>query len=57
MLDFLLFHECLKVKKVVSLMNEYANRKHGGYGNEGSLCDSFSLFRDNGERFFLLFFL
>ena len=53
MLDFLLFHESTGVKKVVSLMNGYANRKHGGYGNEGSHC-AVILFKDNGECFFLL---
>ena len=49
MLEFLLFHESTEVKKQVSLMNRYENGKHGGYGNEGSLCDAFILFRDNAE--------
>jgi len=51
MLEFLLFHESTEVKKEISLMNGYENGKHGGYGNEGSLCDAF-LFRDNAERLF-----
>ena len=33
-------------------MNRYENGKHEGYGNEGSLCDVFLLFRDNAECFF-----
>jgi len=32
-------------------MNGYSNRKHGGYGNERSLCDAFILFRDSAEFF------
>ena len=53
-LEFLLFHESTEVKKDVSLMDGYENGKHGGYGNEGSLCDAFLLFRDNPECFFPL---
>ena len=49
------FYESTEVKKVVSSMNRYANRKQGGYRNEGSLCDAFILFRDNVECFFSLF--
>jgi len=49
---FILFHESTEVKKDVSLMNGQENRKHGGYGNEGSLCDAFLLFRDNAELSF-----
>ena len=45
MLDFLLFHEKTEVKGDVSLMDGYENGKHGGYRNEGSLCDAFLLFR------------
>ena len=41
-----------EVKKDVSLMDGYENGKHGSYGNEGSLCDAFLLFRDNAECFF-----
>ena len=52
MLKFLLFHESTEVKKDVSLIDGYENGKHGGYGNEGSLCEAFFLFRDNGECFF-----
>ena len=52
MLELILFHESTEVKKEVSLMDRYENRKHGGYGNERSLCDAFLLFRDNVEFFF-----
>ena len=52
MLEFLLFYENTEVKKDVSLMDGYENGKHGGYGNEGSLCDAFLLFRDNVGCFF-----
>ena len=38
-----------------SSMGGYENGKHGGNGNEGSLCDAFILFRDIAECFFLLF--
>ena len=33
-------------------MKRYENRKHRGYGNEGSLCDAFILFGDNAKCFF-----
>ena len=33
-------------------MNRYENGKHGSYGNKGSLCDAFLLFRDNAECLF-----
>ena len=46
------FHQGTEVKKIVSLMNGYVNRKHGGYGNEGNLCDVFIMFRYNAECFF-----
>ena len=49
MLEFLLFHESTEVKNDVSLVDGYEN---GGYGNEGSLCDTFLSFRDNAECFF-----
>ena len=52
MLEFLLFHESTEVEKQVFLMNRYENGKHGGYGNKGSLCDAFLLFRDNAECLF-----
>jgi len=52
MLEFLLFHESTEVMKDVSLMHGYENEKHEGYGNEGSLCGVFLLFRDNTEGFF-----
>ena len=52
MLEFLLFHESTEVMKDVSLMHRYENGKHEGYGNEGSLCGVFILFRDNAECFF-----
>ena len=55
MLELLLFHESTEVKKDVSLMDGYEIGKHGGYGNKGSLCDAFLLFRDNAECLFLLF--
>ena len=51
MLEFLLFHEISEVMKDVSLMHAYENEKHGGYGNERSLCRVFLLFRDNAECF------
>ena len=56
MLHFILFHECTEARKVISLMNEYVNRKHKGYGNEGTLCDAFILFRNNAQSFFFCFF-
>ena len=49
MLEFLLFHESTEVMKYVSLMHGYENGKHEGYGNGGSLCGVFFLFRDNTE--------
>jgi len=52
MLEFLLFHESTEVENDVSLMNGYENGKYGGYGNEGSLCDAFLLFRDSAGCFF-----
>ena len=52
MLEFLLFHESTEVMKDVSLMHRYENGKHEGYRNEGSLCGTFLLFRDNAECFF-----
>ena len=51
MLEFLLFHESSEVMKDVSLMHGYGNREHRSYGNEGSLCGVFILFRDNAECF------
>jgi len=45
-------HESTEVKKDVSLMDGYENGKHEGYGNEGSICHAFLLFRDNAECFF-----
>ena len=56
MLDFLLFHESTEVKKVVSLMNGYANRKHGGYGNEGSPYGAFICLGITQNVFFFCFF-
>ena len=53
MLEFLLFYESTEDMKDVSLMHGYENGKHEGYGNEGSLCGVFLLFRDNAECFFL----
>ena len=32
-------------------MDGYENGKHGGYGNEGSLCDELLLFRDSAGCF------
>ena len=49
--EFLLFHESSEVMKDVSLMHAYENGKHESYGNEGSLCGVFLLFRDNAEYF------
>ena len=51
MLEFLLFYESMKIVKDVLLMHGYENGEHGGYGNEGSLCRAFLLFRDNIEYF------
>ena len=52
MLEFLLFHESTEIKKDVSFIDRYENRKYEDYGNEGSLCDAFLLLRDNAECFF-----
>jgi len=51
MLEFLLFHESTEVKRDVSLTDGYENEKHGGYGNEGSLCDAFLLFKNSAGCF------
>ena len=55
MLKFLLFHESTEVKKDVSLMDGYENGKHGGYGNEGSLCEAFFCSGITQNVSFLLF--
>ena len=50
-------HESTEIRKDVSLMDENGNRKHGGYGNRGRLCDIFILFGDNAEFFCSFFYL
>ena len=53
MLEFLLFHESTEDVKDVSL-TDMRMESIEGYGNGGTLCDAFLLFRDYAECFFLL---